>query len=394
MPQDANNIPLDDEDILDLTVVAEPGKQPDAAAPKPDGPPEPGEGGSDFGADLDALLDSLSADGTVTPPAAPAPAAPAEPKAAPIADQTPVAHKVDPNEEMAMPEMADIDSLLAELGADIPATPAAAPEPEPAPVEPVAAEPAAAPLPEFDSILAQAQAAEAQKAAEEAAVAPAPAEPMPEAPAPEPESVPEPVAAVAEPVAAADPTAGADEADSLDLNELDALLDDILATAPEMSAPAQPAAAPAPAPVPEAMPEAPPAMEAEAVPEMPAPEAIPVPDVIPVPDQALIPSSELDPSLAAKIQRLEEAVEVLEEEKNNAITETMIEAMVEAKIAALFAPGSAVMDTIVAATLTALTAQDDGASHAEAFRENLERMAAAAAAKVIREEIAALMNDG
>lgn len=442
MPQDANSIPLDDEDILDLTVVAEPGKQPDAPASQADAPPEPGAPGMDFGADLDALLDSLAPDGSITAPAtAPEPAAPAEPVAAPIADQTPVTHTVDPNEEMAMPEVADIDSLLAELGADIPAASAAPEQPAPPASEPapeVSAPPAAAPIADFDSILAQAQAADAAKAEEEAAqttpeptpVVEASPEPVAEA-APvasaEPEPVPAPTApaelAVAEEALAATPPTApetAKEADftpeseeeSLDLNELDALLDDILATAPEMSPPAA------------------------AAPESPA-EPEPAPAVIPVPEQALVPPATVDPetlerlsqleenvksleaALAERVRRLEETTEalgaerqsadderheamtekilrmedtisVLETSAANQITEEAVMGLVAVKVDELTAPGSPVMDKVVAAVLDALTAEDGG--HAAAiFAEQLEKMAAAAAAKVIREEIAALV---
>lgn len=382
MPENASNIPLDDEDILDLTVVAEPGKEP-GAAPQADGPPEPDDTGVNFGTDLDALLDSLGAVSSASAPAQPV--APPAPQAAPIADQTPVDHKVNPDEELAMPEMSDIDSLLAELGADIPAVPpppapAAVPEEDnpmpaavaaaPAPAADPAPKPAAsAPMPEFDGILAQARAAEAQKAAEKAQAAPAPAPPAapvaekpaaaPKVPAAEP-----PVAPVVSQAAAAPEgddhdfmdEAGEGADDDLDLNELDALLDGILATAPETGSPAA------------------------------APAA--VPEVIPVPDQAILPpghSAEIA-ELAAKVQRLEEAVEVLENaEISEAMIEGVVDAKVEAKIVELFEPGSMVMDRI-------LNEMRGMFSEGE-FDETLEKMAAAAAAKVIREEIAALIQE-
>ena len=392
MPENANNIPLDDEDILDLTEVAEPGK-------KFDGPPEPG---MDFGADLDALLDSLGmGDDAPVPPAVQA-APPTQ--AAPIADQTPVDHTIDPDEELAMPEMSDIDSLLTELGA-IPPTP-----------EKPTASPASAPMPEFDSILAQAQAAEAAKAEEEAQAA-----------ASIPESVVDPfeAALMAEQKPAADPfeaaitpkapqpvaitiqsTKGSVQTpdvpkatqaeDDIDLNELDALLDDILATAPEMSAPA---ASPAAEPIP-----------VQKAADTPMPNtAPPVPETIPVPDQAIMPVSEgiaaladrvqrlkeaveamevLDlAGLAHKVQRLEEAVEVLgSQEISEPLIDGLIDTKLDTKFEALFEPDSLVMNKIMDAI--------KGRFANGAFNEDLEKLAAAAAAKVIREEIAALMDEG
>jgi hypothetical protein len=380
MPQNPeSSIPLDEDDILDLTEVADPGKG-------SDGPPEPGSGGGlDFGADLDALLDSLAPDGTVSAPSAPSAgiAAPESPVAAPIKDQTPVPHQVDPNEEMAMPETSDIDSLLAKIGADIPAdtfTPLA--EEVPVPKAEPAAAPKVAPIADFDNLLAQAQAAEAQKAAEEA-TAPVVAPPFPaveEAPA----------APAMEP--AAGPALEADDAESLDLNELDALLDDILATAPEMSAPAQNAA---PAPVAEIS--EPVEVLVSSVPSILATSRVPeddgLPDVIPVPEVALMPNDMPDSSLDARIRRLEDAVDVLETEVNNQLSENIVDALIDAKIAALLAPGSEVVAKIVAQVVAELTAPGAEGENAAEFREKLEKMAAAAAARVIREEIAALMRE-
>ncbi|SBW03396.1 putative Predicted protein [uncultured delta proteobacterium] len=484
MSENANNIPLDDEDILDLTVVAEPGKP----AVKTDGPPEMGDsdGPVDFGADLDALLDSLGADGTVTAPAAKA--ATAKPVAAPIADQTPVDHTVDPDEEMAMPEMSDIDSLLAELGAEIPAVAeASAPAPEPkaaapmaefddllaqaqaaeaekakaeaaamaaemmagqaAPKAPAAPAPepkAAAPMAEFDDLLAQAQAAEAAKAKEEAAammadmmadqaapaapkVSPVPnmvgmeeefaaARPAQDGPSTaidaravltDFEDVPDAVETAGQAAAQTAPNVVEDSAaeyaadpaeDALDLNELDALLDDILATAPEMGSPAA-KASPAPTPAPGAALAAQAAVMAAQAVSSPRMES--VADVIPVPDQAIMPVSEDVAALAERVsrleeadfaalnerlQRLEESVDVLEsEEVSEAMMEGFINAKVGAKLESLFIPDSPVMERIC---------EEIRARLAEGyFNESLEKMAAAAAAKVIREEIAALMQE-
>lgn len=356
-----SSIPLDDDDILDLTEVATPGK---SFA----GPPEPGDGPADFGADLDALLDSLAPDGTVSAPAAPpsATASPESPIAAPIKDQTPVAHTVDPNEEMAMPETSDIDSLLAELGADVPADP----------LDP----PAAAPIPGFDGLLAKAKEAEAQKAAEEKA-----AEESARAVAAAPKSAAPPGSGI---------TAGGsgrdeDDAESFDLNELDALLDDILATAPEMrpAVPAEPVAAGAVEPSRPAVPEKEAAGADAALAEDDSPEAIPVPET------ALMPNDAPDPSFAARIRRLEDAVEVLETEVNGQLSENMVDALIDAKLAALLAPGSQAMAKIVEDVLARVAAPETENEDAVAFRVTLEKMAAAAAAKVIREEIAAIMNE-
>ena len=389
MSENASNIPLDDEDILDLTVVAEPGKpvadRPDAF-PDPDAPGEP----MDFGADLDALLDSLGAGGS-------APAA----QAAPIADQTPVDHAVDPDEKMALPEMADIDSLLAELGVDVPNE--AQPEPDiteivqvapnasVAPKAPVAAKAPSAPLSEFDTLLAQAQKAEAEKAGDAAGDAGGPLE----------------------------------EGDTdLDLNELDALLDDILASAPETGTP--PARTTPPAPVADVPAVAAPAEQVEETPVIPVPEQALVP---PPPDfsadiaalldrverieeardlsllaqrvQAIEATQESSGDMPAdapgdlsgdvsalteRVQRLEESVGILE---SNEMSESMVEGFIKTQLHAtiedIFTPGSLVMDRICGEIRRRLAEGD--------LSESLEKMAAAAAAKVIREEIAGLMEE-
>lgn len=373
MPENAN-IPLDDEDILDLTVVAEPGSQQTAPL---DGPPEPSGPGADFGVDLDALLDSLGADAAEhSPQPSPAPATPAVPEspaspiAAPIADQTPVDHTVDPDEEMALPEMSDIDSLLAELGAEPPASPVAAEADEiPAVAAAPAQQPASSvPMAEFDGLLALAQAAEAQKAEEEEAVA-------------APEAIPEPVAA---PRGAPD----ADDGEDLDLNELDALLDDILATAPEMSAPAS------------EPPTAAPGLEAAAEVHGPGQAAAsPLPAdaaAIPVPDQALMPAPSVDPAalsaLESRLQKLEESVEILETEE---LPESMIDGLIDVKLGAkleeLLAENSPVITRIVNEVRGQIA--EGTLDFSEQFTVNLEKMAAAAAAKVIREEIAGALQE-
>ena len=90
--------------------------------------------------------------------------------------------------------------------------------------------------------------------------------------------------------------------------------------------------------------------------------------------------------LMDRVRRLEEAVEILESrEVTDAMVEGLIDAKLDEKLAAMFEPGSLVMEKI----LNEIRGQfADGA-----FNEVLEKMAAAAAAKVIREEIAALMGE-
>ncbi|GHV51109.1 hypothetical protein FACS1894168_3060 [Deltaproteobacteria bacterium] len=417
MSQNANNSPADDEEILDLTEVAEPGKPVDAIAQDATslGAADPK---GDFGADLDALLDSLSPGApAVEAPNAPAVASPPEtpfvptkPVAAPIEDQVPANHPIDPHEAMGVPEMADIDALLAELGAAVPedaaATPeavtadpsdtAAAPTPDstvaqalPSPkaaeaasaavsaIPAVPASPAGAPIADFEGILAQAQAADKQKAAEETAarIASVTPTPAPAAKAAQPVALSQPVippqpVIQAQPVASSLPAAAdAEEREALDLNELDALLDEIVAIAPKMKAPAE--SAPAPAPV-----SAPPAEEGEDD------------EVIAVPDMALMPPFEPDPALLARLQRLEDAVEVLETVNNNQISDEMVQDMVEKKIAMLLEPGHPLMEKIISSVIAVMMGEGD-----DTFRVNLEKMSAAAAAKVIREEIAALMHE-
>ena len=430
MSENASNIPLDDDDILDLTVVAEPGKP---AAPKKDAFAGPG-GPADFGADLDALLDSLGADGSVTASASPRGPATPTAQAAPIADQTPVDHAVDPDEKMAMPEMSDIDSLLAELGVDVPAP--AQPEAEPA-----APKAPAAPLPEFDALLAQAQKAEAEKLA---ADAPCLAEPAPQA----------------TPATAPGNTMGnPSEEGGGDIDQkLDALLDDMMAIAPESGA----VSAPKPATalptvvkatvirVPDqalrspsedlaalvdrvarletatglsALTERVQALEdapgvASLVEQMQALDVSTDLAVLTERVQVLEMSADLSAltgrvqaledapapapqvettqpaeavmelsSLEERLQKVEESVNILE---SSELTESMIDGFIDAKlhtaIETLFAPDSPVMDRVCAELRKRIAAGE--------LNDSLEKMAAAAAAKVIREEIAVLIEEG
>ncbi|MCC8194766.1 MAG: hypothetical protein LIP28_09005, partial [Deltaproteobacteria bacterium] len=161
--------------------------------------------------------------------------------------------------------------------------------------------------------------------------------------------------------------------EALDLNELDALLDDILATAPEVSSPSAAETTEA----------APPAAESPSGKDSPDGDAA---VVIPVPDQAIMPASEELSALMERVRRLEESVDVLE---SGEMSESMIEGFIDAKLHAwtesLFEPGSPVMDRICN-EIRGRFAEGD-------LSESLEKMAAAAAAKVIREEIAGLMQE-
>ncbi len=99
----------DDDDIVELLEVVTPGKSVKVGA---------GESGeADFSADLEAMLDEVSAKEAKkndTDPAFP--------------DPTPVDHTVDADEELAMPGLGDVDSLLKTLGASETAkSPAAGP---------------------------------------------------------------------------------------------------------------------------------------------------------------------------------------------------------------------------------------------------------------------------
>ena len=87
----AQEIPVDD-DIFDLLEIVKPGKpMPPEKAPSAD---------DDFSAGLDAMLDDL-----------------ARKELEPFPDPTPVDREVDINEELALPNMNDIDELLESIGA-------------------------------------------------------------------------------------------------------------------------------------------------------------------------------------------------------------------------------------------------------------------------------------
>ena len=141
----------EDDDIFDLTDVVNQGAA-SGPTPGPDAPPAVGGGsGADFGADLDALLDSLTGD--TLAPTEPAPGQPVAPppSAAPIKDPTPADHPVDPHETIPEAESSDIDSLLAELG--IAESDSPAPKPAAAAVSPQESRDSAAkPRPVLDDL--------------------------------------------------------------------------------------------------------------------------------------------------------------------------------------------------------------------------------------------------
>lgn len=90
------------EEIVDLLQVVKPGKGPENHAPA--------EQEVDFSADLEAMLNSLSE--------AEKKAAEEEEGITPFPDPTPVDHEVNPDESLDLPGMDEIDKLLEDLGAE------------------------------------------------------------------------------------------------------------------------------------------------------------------------------------------------------------------------------------------------------------------------------------
>ncbi len=472
-----NTAPPADDDILELTDVVAPGNPLPKEAPKAQASPvgDPSLG-ADFGADLDALLDSLGAESQV---AAPAPQSGQTPIPAPIADPTLADHTVDPNEELKLPELSDIDLLLQELGVSEAAAPAAAPAaPAPAKAQPVLddlpddlaamiseAAPKAPPA-EAKAVAAAPQPAAAQPVPDdlpddlaamisEAAPKAAPAITIAAAPPPKPASpsaldgLPDDLAAMineAAPKAAPEPAPEPEAAsgnDGIDLNELDALLDDMLATAPSPGpAPAENGAAAAPRPEPQAAPA--PAMEPEpisAAPESAAsgvmaaalaarldalekeledlrtereaalqavPQAEPqpaqdAPDLDALLEEKLIPIAASSSETATRLDALEKDLGDLRAAQESAVQAAPqteedapdLEALLEEKLAALTAPGSPLMETLAASVTERVLAAFAATEEQEdaPLRQALDKSAAAAAAKVIREEIAALLQE-
>lgn len=252
----------DDEPPLPADFHAE------SVAPAPEAPPAPSAQVPDFGADLDALLQNYD---NPAASAEPAPvAAPGGAVATPIANQAAGDRTVDPNEELDLPPLSDLDALLEELGIQDNGSPEnATPQGAPSPGD------------DLDAVRSPGLASPAGR------VAPAPSAP--------------------ESVALADD-------DGIDLNELDALLDNVLASAPKQHS--APAAAPKPA---------------QAEPAAPAPKAA-------APVHTAVPLADVDVTA------------------------------LQAEVAALRA-------------------------ELEDLRANIGKYAAAAAAKVIREELAAIAAD-
>lgn len=382
------------------------------AAPEPAPAPAPEQPAADVGGNiLDDLPDDLMAMIGEIPQTQAAPAQAVAEEIPAVSFEEPV--DVLPAEApAAMPveaPVAAMDEPLDTAVAEAPAAPSISiasapaqqiPTPEPAPV----AAPAPAPQPAMGEPLTEIATAAAP---EVESVAPA------EAPAP-----------ATAPAAAADPMDSAGEEDlsghdTIDLNELDALLDDMLATAPasrpvDPPVPAAPPAAPqavaepaAPAPV-----AAPPAEQPQAAqnisiePRLSALEAAfaimraETGQSAPETDEADATGERLD-TLDARLSALEAAFAAMrakEEAKEAEAAEAMPEEEPAPDIAAtvddLFLPGSPLMERVVGAVCAALTGTGADASGMEnpgaLFRADLEKMTAAAAARVIREEIGAL----
>lgn len=249
-----------DEDIIELTQIVKEGHTSARVAATPAAPAQAVDSASgvpplpaatpapDFGADLDALLQSYdssvasdTAAGAVpaarpgaTPPTEAAATAlkPAEAVAAPIANQDNSGRAVDPNEELDLPPLSDLDALLEELGVrDNTAGDISSPmlglgddlDAMPAPgvavvLEPMHQAPIAAPAAHDLDLAAVAAGVAASKAA------------------PDPtggnmsvtEMSLEDMSGPAPSVSPMD-----NEVDGIDLNELDALLDSVLASAPK-----------------------------------------------------------------------------------------------------------------------------------------------------------------
>lgn len=278
-----------DDDIIELTDIVQKGHVPaQTAAPAAvQGSTSAAEAQMpDFGADLDELLQNYDKPASAAPAAtapaaeqsraAPAPATAASAATAvdqavaapaPIANQESTDHKVDPNEELELPPLSDLDALLEELGVqdkapavdaneaalagdDLDTVPSSDLTETVAPAAPDS--PPASQVPDDSEVSLAAEVAEAQAApAPVQAAAPAPAE-------------------AAAPAVAADESAG-DE--GIDLNELDALLDSVLASAPKSAPAPEPAGSELPTPEPKG------ASKAQKAPEPAAPiQAQLVPD--------------------------------------------------------------------------------------------------------------------
>ena len=250
---EANSAEADDE-IIDLLEVVKPGK---AVSKTPNAD-------EDFSADLESMLDTMSraeqekaAEGGISP----------------FPDPTPVSHKVDPHEGLDMPGMDDFDDILNALGAPPPPSSENSPDGKNAP-----GLPSADVMPDLDALPIAGSAAPPSPATDEELLAElgidnpfaAPAAqstPMPETTPVDLEGLPPDIAAPPEAPPASSKAApskleefqetdapeitnddalppllkdtpdtldasGGQRFDDVDLNELDALLDDMLASAP------------------------------------------------------------------------------------------------------------------------------------------------------------------
>jgi len=341
-----------DDDVVDLLEVVTPGKT----------VPKASDADEDFSADLESMLDTLSqaeqakaaADGVQ-----------------PFPDPTPVDHAVDAHESLDMPGMDDFDHILSTLGAPPPPSDASlldeqdAPDMFPAaPMPDLDAVPVVSPIPattpvDLDGLPPGIDTAAPPEEPDTAAAGIAPEAPdMDHAPVTEPDvekdTLSPPPEQAAEDILAEDfpdaPAPDEGEPDStsgqrpdsfgeVDLNELDALLDDMLATAP--------ASGPASAPEPEAA--AAPAVSAG--PTVSAASAVSggPGEAASAPDPA---SSRLDVETARKMEDMELTLHNL----GNRIT--------------------------------ALENRQNE------LHANIDKLAAEAAAKIIREELAALLKAG
>ncbi|MDR2503128.1 MAG: hypothetical protein LBD82_01890 [Deltaproteobacteria bacterium] len=317
-----------DEEIIELTDIVKPGQAAGArpgAGPGDAAPERAVAGGSpqeegpkeevkaeknEFGADFDALMqfDALLRKEVTGGKEEEQPKDPLKVSAAPVTDPTPAGHVVDPNEELSLPPLSDLDSILKELGvSDTPGkdrpTPPTPPQavstpPAPPPVAP-AAPPAApsAPAPAVTAPVSSpvapsapvVSAAPPQVAAPPPPVATAAVTVAPPAPPAAAQTQMEQLdlAALAAGVAAAQaapaqsvpaaplaaPAAAA--SDDVDMAGLDTLLDTVLAAAPRSAAPRQAPAVPVPVP-PSAAPAAPAPVLSPVAPAAPAAVSTPV----------------------------------------------------------------------------------------------------------------------
>lgn len=334
----------------------------------------------DFGADLDALLQNYdnvpfpapvpsgnTAEATASSPdgkVMPAPVANAE-----VSD-----HQVDLNEELELPPLSDLDALLEELGVqdNSPKLSASA----------VSEKPAASPAPEEAEELAK-QAdfvepvikQEAEKAGnlESASVeAPESVLPKPKVPADAELEVPE-------------FSATADESDGIDLNELDALLDSVLASAPKAAS--APSAEKASQPASQDIPEAKLAEEDLALPDAPEDEAATVSEEELFVEAATAPAEEkIAAEAAASFEPAVASAPFTAKASDDS------EAAVPLEVPSEEASGEPVQGS--SALITEVRALQDEVAALKAeladLRDNIDKYAAAAAAKVIREEIAVL----